>query len=57
MKENGVDEIGINTNENKIKHQPKLNNNNINIKSIRKNKISTKNSNSIKHKINNKLNI
>ena len=57
LKENGVDEIGINTNENKIKNQSKLNNNNINIKSIRKNKISTKNSNSIKHKINNKLNI
>ena len=57
LQEKCIDEININTNEKKEKHQPKININNINIKSIGKNKISNKNSNCLKNRINNKLNI
>ena len=52
LQENGITEININKNEKRIKIQPE-----INIKSIRKKNISTKNSNCLKNKSNNKLNI
>ena len=57
LQENGFTEIIIKNNEKKIKNQHHINFNNINIKSIRKKNIDTKNSNHIKNKTNSKLNI
>ena len=56
LQENGITEIIINTKEKQNKNQPEININNLNIKSIRKKKISTKTSNYIKNKVE-KLNI
>ena len=55
LKENGITELAINSDEKTIKYQPQFNINNISMKSIRKKNIATKNS--IKTKANNKLNI
>ena len=55
LKENGITELAINSDEKTIKYQPQFNINNISMKSIRKKNIATKNS--IKAKANNKLNI
>ena len=54
LKINGFTEINIDNNESKIKYPSQIN---YNIKSIRKKHISTKQSNIIKNKTNNKLNI
>ena len=55
LKENGITEIAISSDEKTVKYQPQFNINNISMKSIRKKNIGTKNS--IKAKANNKLNI